>query len=197
MVSASTGKYLREVAKQKKLLRSYGNGVEYITEPTKTGLVGITVWVGKSNKPWHHCNVKDREAVQILLARTSESVTERQVRRRDEARKDAVALDEMSAKLQVGTLIHSSWGYDQTNCDFYQVVGRTNSTVKLRKIRGTEDEKASKGCAPMACYMRAVKDAFVGDKVITKRIMPHGVSFSFGIGTPTTEDETHYCSWYA
>lgn len=33
----------------------------------------------------------------------------------------------------VGDILYSSWGYDQTNIDFYEVVRRTEKSVWLRK----------------------------------------------------------------
>lgn len=39
------------------------------------------------------------------------------------------------SKLEVGTVLVSSWGYDQTNIDFYEVVKRTAKTVEVRPIR--------------------------------------------------------------
>ena len=36
--------------------------------------------------------------------------------------------------LQVGDIWSSSWGYDQTNVDFYQVIKVTAKTVTVRKI---------------------------------------------------------------
>jgi hypothetical protein len=40
----------------------------------------------------------------------------------------------MTDPLKIGDILESSWGYDQTNVDFYQVVKSTASTVTLRKI---------------------------------------------------------------
>lgn len=37
---------------------------------------------------------------------------------------------------KVGDILYSSWGYDQTNIDFYQVIGTTKRTVVIRKIGG-------------------------------------------------------------
>lgn len=34
-------------------------------------------------------------------------------------------------KIDVGTILYTSWGYEQTNVDFYCVVAKTNSTVKI------------------------------------------------------------------
>ena len=45
---------------------------------------------------------------------------------------------------QVGDILNSSWGYDQTNVDFYEVVGVTDKSVRLEKIgnRTIDDQGA-------------------------------------------------------
>lgn len=41
--------------------------------------------------------------------------------------------------LKVGDILYSSWGYDQTNIDFYQVTRVVGAhTVELRKIAGKD-----------------------------------------------------------
>jgi hypothetical protein len=37
----------------------------------------------------------------------------------------------MSTQYEVGSIVDSSWGYDQTNVDFYRIEKRTGSTVWL------------------------------------------------------------------
>lgn len=41
---------------------------------------------------------------------------------------------------QVGAIIDSSWGYDQTNIDFYRIEKRTNQTVWLMPMRSKHVE---------------------------------------------------------
>jgi hypothetical protein len=50
-----------------------------------------------------------------------------------------------------GDILHHSWGYEQTNCDFYQVVAVTKSTVTLR---------------PIACKPVPGSEGFMTDKVM-------------------------------
>lgn len=38
------------------------------------------------------------------------------------------------AGVEVGTIFYSSWGYDQTNVDFYEVVALTPKGVKVKGI---------------------------------------------------------------
>jgi hypothetical protein len=45
---------------------------------------------------------------------------------------------------KVGDILHHSWGYDQTNCDFYQVVEAKKASVILKKI-GAKTVPGSEG----------------------------------------------------
>ena len=40
----------------------------------------------------------------------------------------------MNKQITAGTVLYSSWGYDQTNIDFYQVVRATDKTVWLQQL---------------------------------------------------------------
>lgn len=52
----------------------------------------------------------------------------------------------MEDKYQVGAILDSSWGYDQTNYDFYRIQRRTNDTVWLLPLQA---QQASNGPASM------------------------------------------------
>jgi len=68
---------------------------------------------------------------------------------------------------KVGDILHHSWGYDQTNCDFYQVTEVKPASVVLRKI-GTKTVPGSEGF--MSCSLLPEKDAFIekGHHALTK-----------------------------
>lgn len=44
------------------------------------------------------------------------------------------APDPIALGIKVGDFFVSSWGYDQTNIDFYKVVGVTAKCVKIQKV---------------------------------------------------------------
>ena len=60
-------------------------------------------------------------------------------RRHDEA--VARSSEEFRRSLRVGDILYSSWGWEQTNIDFYQVIAIRGSAVDLRQLdqRTTED----------------------------------------------------------
>lgn len=62
---------------------------------------------------------------------------------------------------KVGDIIHHSWGYGQTNCDFYQVVRVTKASIEVRPI-GTKTVPGSEGF--MSRKAMPVKDNFLAGK---------------------------------
>jgi len=69
---------------------------------------------------------------------------------------------------QVGDILYASWGYDQTNIDFYEVVGTTEKSVVIREVAS----KIVKSKPPQD-YVVPVPGKFTGSKM-TKRVGPSG-----------------------
>lgn len=67
-------------------------------------------------------------------------------------------------KPRVGDMLVSSWGYDQTNIDFYQVTKVTKSSVWIRKVRGQVAEARQ-----YDDLLVPVRDAFAEDKAHVHR----------------------------
>lgn len=108
---------------------------------------------------------------------------------------------------KVGDIVANTWGYDQTNVDFYQVTHATARSVRIAKI-ARASVPGSDGF--MSCKVTPVKDQFLEARhdepaFLTK--FPYSwewngettwaVKFAYGSGNLTTEDSEHYCSWYA
>lgn len=110
---------------------------------------------------------------------------------------ESAKLEEMRAQLKVGDILAYSWGWEQTNVDFFEVVARKGAgTVVLREI-ASELVKDS-GCGAMSGYVTPKPGAFLqNEKPIEKRITAYGVTMDHGIATPTEPGKKHYCSWYA
>lgn len=93
---------------------------------------------------------------------------------------------------QDGDILHHSWGYDQTNCDFYQVVGVKPHSVTLRKIAG-QTVPGSEGF--MSEKLMPVKDAFIekGTQALTKHgqdITPQNPTIEKRVSFYVNDDET-------
>lgn len=74
-----------------------------------------------------------------------------------QAKKDAKK--NMVNPFKVGDIVYDSWGYDQTNIDFYQVVEVGAKSVKIREIAAKYLESAGFMCE----YVAPDKDNFTGE----------------------------------
>ena len=111
--------------------------------------------------------------------------------------KAAADLAAMLVRLQPGVILHYSWGYDQTQCEFYQVVSRTAKKVVIREIRAETVPGSDHG--GMSDRRRPVKDDFVGEPTM-KSICSWGARMKYGAACPVTAAEAEqgfHCSWYA
>lgn len=72
--------------------------------------------------------------------------------------------------VEIGQIFVSSWGWEQTNIDFYQVVGMTAKSLRLREIAKTQEFSRINGEVDFTGggYCVPVKDQFIGE-VVTRR----------------------------
>jgi hypothetical protein len=82
-------------------------------------------------------------------------------KQRSVARKMRRAKVEADDKLKVGDILVSTWGYEQTNVDFYQIVNRTKCYADVRPIASKPGKTESYAWAQR--YVVACPDEFVGD----------------------------------
>jgi hypothetical protein len=71
-----------------------------------------------------------------------------------------------NAPLEVGEILVYSWGYEQTNIDFYQVVSVTSKTVMIREIKSEATQNTPAGI-PNSMTAREIPiiDTFIGDSI--------------------------------
>lgn len=72
-----------------------------------------------------------------------------------------------SLNVKVGDIFVASWGYDQTNVDFYEVTGLTGASVRVREVAKDIDTKHSDRYG--SDYVTPRKGNFIGGEM-TKRL---------------------------
>jgi hypothetical protein len=122
---------------------------------------------GKAQKPDFHYRYSDpakREARAQEHFKAWQAAEARKVERREAAKG-------FQSDAKIGDIFRSSWGYDQTNVNYYQVVAlRGKSQVVLREI-GKEREDAGL----WEQYKSVPRpDAFIGDPFV-RRVGEYGV----------------------
>ena len=172
----------------------------YSVTPDSRNRYSAIAFYGKcKNSSWYYA-FKTEESMRSYIEKYIEE--RKTMEESKKTRKEEQKKRNAEVVVNVGDIFCYSWGYDQTNVDFYQVIEVKGKTATLRAI-GAKQVKGSGGF--MSCNLSPVKDSFKTGRfaeTIKKRIqsgysgtpsfsMPHG-SLSL-----TREDSSHYSSWYA
>jgi len=135
---------------------NYKDGLRIIQRPYyKDGTkFHLTIYWGKSMKPVVNALFSKQELmdkhIQDYKGRYDAHI-ERKQKLKDEKKA-------FKHTLKVGDILYASWGYDQTNIDFYQVVEVKGKRVRIKSIAG----HLVRGEEGFMCgHSVAVKDAFL------------------------------------
>lgn len=97
-----------------------------------TPCISAICFVGRAINPTWHYSFKDGQQRINEVTRTFKNVAERAEYKA--ARKAKAAEAQANHGVKVGDVFRSSWGYDQTNVDYYQVVAVGKKTATFCKI---------------------------------------------------------------
>jgi len=135
---------------------------------------GLKVWRGKATRTMvnYYYTSEENRAREIEGLKESETAS---LAFKAEMREDGVKrVAAMKEAMTVGTVLHGSWGYDQTNAELWEVVGRPSpGYVEIRKVKAEPIESEGLG---MATYLRVLPGEVYGETV-RKKITAYGVSF--------------------
>ena len=105
---------------------------------------------------------------------------------------------------KVGDILNYSWGYDQTNQEFAQIVEVGPRSVVMREIKCKT--VPDRGCGPMSGTVSPLRDQFTDSEPFRKTVQVyverdgkvyHTITADHGIWSPVGERENFYVSWYA
>lgn len=158
----------------------------------------LKMWNPKGKRPFAHYYFESAEKRQAYIDGQVANFESHKVRvseRREARAGDAAGLE----LVQVGFIFHYSWGYDQTQCEYFQVTEKNGKMVTIREIGSTSIADGTP--QPMSEYRIAVKDSFLeNSKPLKKRLQfSSGVPYlkmKCGYARPWKGDK-NYCSWYA
>lgn len=144
----------------------------------------VKAWRGKQSRPFAHYSFQDSERRERWIAALKESEDARQQYRATTKNKRAEELSAMMARLVPGTIVYASWGYDQTNIDYWQIVRRKGRTAWVRKIASWTvcESRGSDTVAPDV-------GNFIGPES-RHIIQPHGLTIGGHSAWPTEPGST-------
>lgn len=186
------------------LTDQYGIEVYYSTKDLKA-----IFYAGKSSKKWWFYRFF---SLDDMIRRIYASV-DNHVKRENEKLykraelKKAMQIFKAADYFAPGDIVVNTWGYEQTNVDFYQVTEVLNKKIRVCKIAG----KIVKATGPMSADVMPVKDSFCDDTdrrnisllSLKAQINSKG-DVSCRICNPESfyyfrkwDGRPQYCSWYA
>lgn len=174
-----------------------------------SGRPDVKIWNPRSTKPVANYTFRSEQQREDYIAQFIARYAARKAAQA-ETRARRNGSDAHAEQVSVGDIFVHSWGWDQTNIDFYQVVARNGRNVEVKPIASRE-VPGSQGF--MSASVTAVPDAFLNKtyrlqdahgnykQSLTKRVQftEDGrayLSFEYG-WCEKWAGEPRYASWYA
>lgn len=164
------------------------------TDGPRGTIYGLKIWNPKAVKPYANYGFRTAERRDEYLAeqiKGHESYQAIKAKRKA----DRKGTPEDLAKVKVGTIFAYSWGYEQTNVDFYEVVELKGSSVLVREI----GLKSTGATGSMSDNVVPCKGNFTGPALLKKLSFSNGqplLSMPHG-GCSVWDGRPEYRSWYA
>jgi len=152
---------------------------------------------GKSDKPKFRYRYRTLEDAIQAINEFLLMVEKRQEEKKQRVIEQLQKRKEIFSQVEIGSIFVSSWGYDQTNVDAYQVIEKKGAaTVILREIGFSNVAGSNES---MSCRLLPIKDFFLeGKETFEKRINGYGISMSsYSTACLWDGKSDFYRSWYA
>lgn len=127
-------------------------------------------------KPAFHHRFRSAEHREKFIAEWKARELEIKERREARAREKKEARANLVNPFKVGDIFYTSWGYDQTNVDWFECIATTDKTVTLREIGSerTETSYMSGRCTPRkGAFLKDAEPIRVTLKVSVHNGEPH------------------------
>jgi len=191
------GKYSFLWAKEKELAVKLDCGLYVLKGKTLGCNPTLMVWKPKADKPYINYSFRSEEQMEQYLANAIKSFGE-YLKLKEDRKSARKGSPELMAQVQVGSIFDYSWGYDQTNVDFYEVIEVKGQRVLVQEI-GQQSVEGSGGL--MSDSRLPVKGRFLANSNREWKV----VQFSNGkpyLSKPygwcgLWDGKAQYCSWYA
>lgn len=96
------------------------------------------VFKGRAKKPLHYYNFRNNSSLEAFVDKMKQGADKRE----EMALADKKAIAEFELNINVGDVYVSSWGYDQTNVDFYKVTAVKGKKITFQQIGFYSEENS-------------------------------------------------------
>ncbi len=161
----------------------------YINDIEKT----ILIYLKKQTKPKEYIKFNSQEKMESYIENCINTLKARYEQKVKDRADRKIKLAELAKTVVVGDILHCSWGYEQTQCEFFQIVSKKGQTVEVREIAGESSNEGN-----MCCCLKPIKDQFLKDSpIIKKQLRGNSITLdSVRSATKCDPTQTYYCSWY-
>jgi hypothetical protein len=104
-----------------------------------------------------------------------------------------ISKEDENPEYPVGTILYTSWGYDQTNVDFYVVIQSNKSTLWINEISGKMGDATGPDSANVSAGKVDPKDMKFNSKTIQTRASNPKIEGRYGLYKDN--GKSHYSSW--
>jgi hypothetical protein len=184
-----------------RLTDSFGIEIYFSTDK-----LSAIFYAGKSSKCWWHYRFSTLEDMLKRIYTSVDNHIQREQEKIEkiEAQRTAMKNFQASDWFKIGDIIVNSWGYDQTNVDFYQVTEVLNKKIRVREI----SSEIVEATGSMSAYVMPVKDSFCHDTEISLLSLKADINSKGEISCRICDPKSYYhfhkwsgtkeyCSWYA
>jgi hypothetical protein len=112
-------------------------GHSILTYDNVKGFPGLMIIAPKAGKPYVHYYYRSEEMRNEQLNKYIERIQDEIKRKAEYKIERKQKANEAAELMKEGTILYSSWGYEQTNVDFYEVIERKGQTVTVQRIGST------------------------------------------------------------
>jgi hypothetical protein len=146
--------------------------VVYLYSSRGIGKPAAAMFGGKRSKPDNQYYYRDETRRAEAIQQYFEGL-EGDARRKEERKQKR----QVPNTLKVGDILDGSWGYDQTNVEFFQVVEVKGQYVMVRELCQITDKNKSSG--GMSDYRLPVPDAFTANSKPIRKKVQYGNTVTF------------------
>lgn len=131
----------------------------------RDGYFQAIAWRGKSTTPAFFYRFPTSEKRDAYVSKwVSDEAESHRVRSEFKAKR-AAEKKAFRHDFKVGEVLHSSWGYEQTNVEFYEIVAISEKQVSFREVAQRRERT---GHDSGRCY--PIKGEYLNDKVYTRTV---------------------------
>ena len=183
------------------IIRTPAPGAEFYKnlcfERDQGGAALCKAYRGRAARPYAYLRFRSMDRMEEWIREQKSAADSYETYRAERKIAKAANVEKMADSIQVGTILHASWGWEQTNNDFYQVVARPSRyKAVVREICKNMDP--DNGVGPMSGRVKPAPNHFKGPEV-SYRIVEGGIkTYKWGVwASPCDPSKDWYESWYA